>query len=628
MTVEMKNTGSPHTPRLKRRRRRWSSNRTPTTTLLLTTITTLFNCTSITTAYLGPTHCTKPGTSATSALDQKIISRGYSTFNHLLFDLTSLANSFRNGQPIPNERLLFKICSGTIIDLDDSSLPLGYLPISIPRVTIQCGDTGQRSDSCTIRGGGKHTPSWQNWNKGPKLKDTVAGIVGGGKESVAQVYVYGKDAYEVMLKGLTFDNQPTKEEIERYEQYVNVFGVDSLVTDDVVGGMMEDDNNGASSNGNGENVEEELLSSGGRGRRTTTTESQRHDENDHQRQRYHQHRQERHRNLIEEETAIPSAYRFAAVAVRGNGYGDDAGARIITIEDCKFQGHRGYAVLVSPGIQEPTLPKVPASAVVASTAQANNSNFGSSSGSSNANNMDETASNEGGTRKLNLLDNGANFIPSDGKVSYYDNTASINYLDSRRVKISKTEFVNNKAALDNVAGLVTSAYSLTMTDCFFQSNEAKAMVFAYNNDALVKNAIFTENKVEVATIILASPEGSKPISSNPTHIIEQTCFLGSSVGMSNVLVTDVDTTGFGQRENHAAGTQFSWVSNCEGAAAEKHGHECLESGKCDGTCVRFESEQCLADMTKTHHSGASSATSHLIWMLAVSISSTILLGLF
>mmetsp|Transcript_4555 Transcript_4555/g.6628 ORF Transcript_4555/g.6628 Transcript_4555/m.6628 type:complete len:611 (+) Transcript_4555:121-1953(+) len=602
--VEKKNTGSPHTPRLsrRRRRRRWSSNRTPTTTLLLTTITTLFNCTSITTAYLGPTHCTKPGTSATSALDQKFISRGYSTFNHLLFDLTSLANSFRNGQPIPNERLLFKICSGTIIDLDDSSLPLGYLPISIPRVTIQCGDTGQRSDSCTIRGGGKHTPSWQNWNKGPKLKDTVAGIVGGGKESVAQVYVYGKDAYEVMLKGLTFDNQPTKEEIERYEQYVNVFGVDSLVTDDVVGGMMEDDNNGASSNGNGENVEEELLSSGGRGRRTTTTESQR-------------------RNLIEEETVIPSAYRFAAVAVRGNGYGDDAGARIITIEDCKFQGHRGYAVLVSPGIQEPTLPKVPASAVVASTTQANNNinnNFG---------NMDETASNEGGTRKLNLLD-GANFIPSDGKVSYYDNTASINYLDSRRVKISKTEFVNNKAALNNVAGLVTSAYSLTMTDCFFQSNEAKAMVFAYNNDALVKNAIFTENKVEVATIILASPEGSKPVSSNPTHIIEQTCFLGSSVGMSNVLVTDVDTTGFGQRENHAAGTQFSWVSNCEGAAAEKHGHECLESGKCDGTCVRFESEQCLADMTKTHHSGASSATSHLIWMLAVSISSTILLGLF
>mmetsp|Transcript_3459 Transcript_3459/g.5828 ORF Transcript_3459/g.5828 Transcript_3459/m.5828 type:complete len:603 (-) Transcript_3459:386-2194(-) len=602
MVAVEKNTGSPHTPRLKRRRRRWNSYHTPTTTLLLTTITTLFNCTSITTAYLGPTHCTKPGTSATSALDQKFISRGYSTFNHLLFDLTSLANSFRNGQPIPNERLLFKICSGTIIDLEDSSLPLGYLPISIPRVTIQCGDTGQRSDSCTIRGGGKHTPSWQNWNKGPKLKDTVAGIVGGGKESVAQVYVYGKDAYEVMLKGLTFDNQPTKEEIERYEQYVNVFGVDSLVTDDVVGGMMEEDNNGAS-NGNGENVEEELLSSGGRGRRTTTTESQR-------------------RNLIEEETAIPSAYRFAAVAVRGNGYGDDAGARIITIEDCKFQGHRGYAVLVSPGIQEPTLPKVPASAVVASTAQANNNN------NNNFGNMDETASNEGGTRKLNLLDNGANFIPSDGKVSYYDNTASINYLDSRRVKISKTEFVNNKAALNNVAGLVTSAYSLTMTDCFFQSNEAKAMVFAYNNDALVKNAIFTENKVEVATIILASPEGSKPVSSNPTHIIEQTCFLGSSVGMSNVLVTDVDTTGFGQRENHAAGTQFSWVSNCEGAAAEKHGHECLESGKCDGTCVRFESEQCLADMTKTHHSGASSATSHLIWMLAVSISSTILLGLF
>ncbi len=502
---------------------------------------------------------------------------------------------------------MFKICAGTIIDLDDTSLPLGHLPISIPRVTIQCGDNGDRSNSCTIRGGGKRLPTYQNWNKSPKLKDTVAGIVGGGKDSVAQVYVYGRDAYEVTLKGLTFDNRPTEKERERYEEYVNVFGVESMGTDDVVGGGM-DNGNAESNSANGENVEEELLSSGVSTRRAAVTTEIQHD---------NKKEQEYHRNLEEEATNIPPAYRFAAVAVRGNGYGDDAGARIITIEDCKFQWHRGYAILVSPGIQEPTLPKIPASAVL-STAQTNNDN----SGRSSANN------DQGGTRRLNLLDNGANFIPSDGKVSYYDNTASINYLDSRRVKISKTEFVNNTAAVNNVAGLVTSAYSLTMTDCFFQSNEAKAMVFAYNNDALVKNTMFTENKVETATIILASPEGSKSVSSNPTHLIEQTCFLGSSVGMSNVLVTDVDTTGFGQRDNHAAGTQFSWASNCEGAAAEKYGHECLKSGKCDGTCVRFQSEQCLADMTKTHYSGGSTVSQFTWAMAVVSMSSIVIMGLF
>lgn len=490
-------------------------------------------------------------------------------------------------------------------------------------MTIQCGESGERSNSCTIRGGGKHSPSYTNWNEAPKLKDTLAGIVGGGSESVAQVYVYGKDAYEVTLRGLTFDNGVVGEEMERYKEFVNVFGLESVMTDDfVAGGRMKTDNGGGSSS-NGENVEEELLSSGSgfSGRRTAATETQNDGDHDNQNEsRNHQSNRQ-----AQEAASIPPAYRFAAVAVRGNGYGDDAGARIITIEDCKFQWHRGYAILVSPGIQEPTLPKVPASAIM-NNAQTNNVNNIVNSGSNNII-MGETAINNGGTRKLNLLDNGANFIPSDGKVSYYDNTASINYLDSRRVMITKTEFVNNIAAVNNVAGLVTSAYSLTMTDCFFQSNDAKAMVFAYNNDALVKNTIFTENKVEVSTIILASPEGSKRISSGPTHLIEQTCFLGSNVGMSNVLATDVETTGFGQRENHAAGTQFSWVSNCEGAAAEAHGHECLETGRCDGTCVRFDSEQCLADMTKTHHSGASSAMNHFGWVMAVSISSLVTFGL-
>jgi hypothetical protein len=433
----------------------------------------------------------------------------------------------------------------------------------------------------------------------------MAGIVGGGKDSVSQIYVYGKDAYEVTLQGLTFDNKPTMEEINRYQEYTSAFGMESL-TDDVTAADAGFAN--GSSNSNVENVEDELLSSspgsssggggGGGGGETTTND------------------EHEHRNL--QTATFSPAYRFAAVAVRGNGYGDDAGARIITIEDCMFQWHRGYAILVSPGIQEPTLPNVPASAFTQTQTDSNNNNVAGSTS------MGETGSNEGDTRKLNLLDNGANFISSDGKVSYYDNTASINYVDSRRVKISKTEFVNNIAALNNVAGLVTSAYSLTMTDCFFQSNEAKAMVFAYNNEALVKNTMFAENKVEVATIILASPEGSKPISSNPTHLVEQTCFLGSSVGMSNVLVTDVDLTGFGQRENHAAGTQFSWVSKCEGAAAETNGHDCLEGGKCDGTCVRFESEKCLADMTKSH--SRASRTIHFTWVSAVSIGLAAILG--
>ncbi|KAL7456314.1 hypothetical protein ACHAWC_007845, partial [Mediolabrus comicus] len=539
-------------------------------------------------AYLGPTHCTKPGTSATSVIQS--VSKGYSTFNHLLFDLTSLATSFKNGQIIPEERLIFNICAGTVIDLDDTSLPLGYLPISVPRVTIQCGDNGHQSDVCTIRGGGKHNPSSNVWNKTPQLKDTMAGIVGGGKDSVAQIYVYGKDAYEVTLKGLILDNKPTREEIDQYQQ--------NPLTDDIVTSMNEEDDSSGNNikDNNVEDVEDELLSSSGSTSATQTTDADGIDWNFNNGRRH-----QRGRNL---QATFSAAYRFAAVAVRGNGYGDDAGPRIITIEDCKFQWHRGYAILVSPGIQEPTIPMVPASAFTQSNS------FSGSSSSSNTGTTTAQYGNDGNRRNLNLLDNGANYIDSNGKVSYYDNTASINYLDSSRVKISRTEFVNNTAAMNNVAGLVTSAYSLTMTDCFFQSNDAKAMVFAYNNEALVKNTMFTENKVEVATIILASPKGSTPVSSNPTHLIEQSCFLGSSVGMSNVLVTDVETTGFGQRDNHAAGTQFSWVSNCEGAAAEKYGHECLESGKCDGTCVKFTSETCQADLSKTHHSGATSVAIH------------------
>jgi len=210
-------------------------------------------------------------------------------------------------------------------------------------------------------------------------------------------------------------------------------------------------------------------------------------------------------------------------------------------------------------------------------------------------------------RELNLLDNGNKYIPSDGLVSYYDRAGGKNYLDGRRVKITGTEFSNNVVAGKNVAGLITSAYSLTLADCAFRRNSAKAMVFVYNNEAIVDNTIFAENTVEVSTVIMASPRGSKPLPIaikndgeavarvEATHIVERTCFLGMRVGMSNVLVTDVDHAGFGQRDNHATGTQFTWVSSCEGGAAEKTGNDCLETGNCDGTCVQFTSEKCMAE---------------------------------
>ena len=122
---------------------------------------------------------------------------------------------------------------------------------------------------------------------------------------------------------------------------------------------------------------------------------------------------------------------------------------------------------------------------------------------------------------------------------------------------------------------------------------------------MVDNTIFVKNKVEVAAVIMSSPKGSKPlvakltngkvVAIKATHIVKQTCFLGSHVGMSNVLVTDLENTGFVQRDNHAKGTKFTWVSTCEGGAAEQLGNDCLETGRCNGTCVIFTSERCMAD---------------------------------
>ena len=71
----------------------------------------------------------------------------------------------------------------------------------------------------------------------------------------------------------------------------------------------------------------------------------------------------------------------------------------------------------------------------------------------------------------------------------------------------------------------------------------------------------------------------------PTHIIEHSCFLKSNVGMSNVLVTDAESAGCGQRDNHASGTKFTWASTCEGGVAESNGDDCLETGNCDGICA-------------------------------------------
>jgi hypothetical protein len=137
--------------------------------------------------------------------------------------------------------------------------------------------------------------------------------------------------------------------------------------------------------------------------------------------------------------------------------------------------------------------------------------------------------------------------------------------------------------------------NLPFTDNSFLS--AKSMVYVYNNQALIDNTLFAQNTVQAATVVLKSPEGSAPkgADESPDHLVERSCFIGSKVGMSNVLVTDIINTGFGQRDNHATGTEFSWDSKCEGAAAEELGEDCLETGECDGTCVIFDSEKCLAE---------------------------------
>ena len=109
------------------------------------------------------------------------------------------------------------------------------------------------------------------------------------------------------------------------------------------------------------------------------------------------------------------------------------------------------------------------------------------------------------------------------------------------------------------------------------------MVFVHNEDALVDDTVFVENTVEVSTVLMTSPKSKETATTTsnidsvmPTHIVERSCFLESNVGMSNVLVTDVDSARFGQRDNHASGTKFTWSSKCEGGAAKSNGNDCLK----------------------------------------------------
>jgi len=130
------------------RNRRLRPNHTPTTTSLCFLTSLLAFPPSSHAAYLGPTYCgPKPGTTPTALLPstsaKKAGLKGYSSYNHLLFDLVAISTLYRHGQPIDPDKLLFKICPGSIIDLDSGTLPLGYLPVDVPKVTIQCGERGE-----------------------------------------------------------------------------------------------------------------------------------------------------------------------------------------------------------------------------------------------------------------------------------------------------------------------------------------------------------------------------------------------------------------------------------------------------------------------------------------------------
>ena len=88
---------------------------------------------------MGPTPChssmVMPSVNGKKFPSSLLAGVGYSSFNHLLFDMLSLSTTFLSGHDVAEERLAFRICSGSVIDLDDSTLPLGVLPIRVPGVT-------------------------------------------------------------------------------------------------------------------------------------------------------------------------------------------------------------------------------------------------------------------------------------------------------------------------------------------------------------------------------------------------------------------------------------------------------------------------------------------------------------
>ncbi|KAL3826406.1 hypothetical protein ACHAXA_008614 [Cyclostephanos tholiformis] len=595
-------------------------------------------------AYIGPTHCVRPPRTVWNAASGGVGGGGggpvgYSTYNHLLFDLASLFADYDDGAMIPEDRLVFRLCPGSIIDLDDGTLPLGFLPIRVPGTTLQCGEYGYGSDdrdgedACVIRGGGKRlgyisssSSTHDRWNDRPErsYKPNEEGILGGGEGCVAQVYVYGDTAYGVTLRGITFDNAVSDDEMRLYGEYVSAFGGGGGIagSDVDAAGDVDEAGGGPPST---------TLGSTSTSTTMTTPPPKRH-------------------RRVQGDGPRP-AYRFASVAMRGKGYGDDAGPRLITIEDCSFVNHRGYAIIVSPGIQMPIMPMAPEFRYTNRTAETDEggdvgtedaSTMPSSNprgsrqlyadhgnrmvvvGGDDANRRGRRRRDRGTSdpprrrrRKLNLLDDGNMYIPPDGLVSYYDHgdSGKYNYLDGRRVKISRTVFSDNESYEDgSVAGLVTSAYSITVTDCLFERNTGKSMVFVYNDDAMVDDTVFVENTVDVSTIIMSSPKEESETTSTttasdaasivseyiePTHIVERSCFLGSKVGISNVLATSSETVGFGQRDNHVSGTAFTWASTCDGAAAEEFGDDCLMMGNCDGTCVEFTSPECSASRVKS-----------------------------
>jgi len=666
-----------------RRRRRQCQHHNRAIGLLLALLQSLSSTlliTPINASYLGPTHCTPPPTSLTDAISANAQDRindkyngiGYSSYNHVLFDLVALTSDYKSGllHTIEDDpRLTFILCPGAIIDLDTGTLPLGFIPIEIPRIIIQCGKKGIRSmttdesDACIIRGGGKRTGSTSStnsaassssattstnngmgssWNAHPEhsYKPSIEGIIGGGNDSIAQIYVYGDTAYEVTLKGITFDNSISEDEMRLYDEYVDAgYAVDEDDEDvSFTTSFTETESFGSSTSPPppdtfatfdlGEEVEGNVSIV------FPNDEDEDNNQNNNADDTYESDvpppptkRRLQGGSSSGSGSGPKPSHRFASVAVRGKGYGDDAGPRLISIEDCKFVNHRGYAILVSPGIQMPVLPTAPEynftpsgagggteeedqAAMPTVNLQSSGQLYGDRESGGGA---DGVVEGNGRLllrrlkqRWLNLLDDGGKYIPPNGSVTYYDRDVGKNYLDGRRVKISGTEFVNNIVSSDVVAGLVTSAYSLTITNCLFESNSAKSMVFVHNEDALVDDTVFVENTVEVSTVLMTSPKSKETsttaitTSNNiksvmPTHIVERSCFLESNVGMSNVLVTDVESAGFGQRDNHASGTEFTWSSTCEGGAAESNGNDCLESGgNCDGTCVSFTSEECLA----------------------------------